>query len=73
MDLTFGLDLPDDQYNNPKDLTITIQSVQKDSFGTVYTTKLRQKLSIFRKPRVSYGKDRTSPTTLSLYLKYDYS
>ena len=84
MDLTFGLDLPDDQYNNPKDLTITIQSVQKDSFGTVYTTKLGQKLSIFRKtyyylaqlltkPRVSYGKDRTRPTRLSLYLIYDYS
>ena len=46
MDLTFGRDLPDDQYNNLKDLTITIQSVQKDSFGTVYTTKLR-KNSVF--------------------------
>ena len=84
MDLTFGLDLPDDQYNNLKDLTITIRSVQKDSFGTVYTTKLGQKFIIFRKtydylaqllrrPRVSYGKDRTSPTRLSLDLMYDYS
>ena len=82
MDLTFVLDLPDDQYNNLKDLTITICSVQKDSFGTVYTTKLGQKFIIFRKTylaqllrksRVSYGKDRTSPTRLSLDLIYDYS